>query len=62
MKTWMLVLLTWFGDVDTKTQEIPVADLRDCNRQIALYEKEWADAPKEFVSVMYCKQGKIHYD
>ena len=43
-------------------QDVPVDDLRDCNRQIAHYEQEWAGAPKEFVSVMYCAQGQIHYD
>ncbi len=59
---WKLVLLTWFGSVPQMVQDIPADDLRDCERQIAHYEQEWADAPKEFVSVMYCTQGKIHYD
>jgi len=59
---WKLVLLTWLGSVPKMVQDIPVDDLRDCNRQIAHYEQEWVDAPKEFVSVMYCTKGKVQYD
>ena len=56
--TWILILMTWYGTIAPMTQDIPVRDEANCRRIEANLERDWKEAPKEFVYIIVCRSDK----
>ena len=55
---WILILMTWYGDVPPMTQDIEVKNEVTCERMVENLRRDWKDAPREFVYITDCREAE----
>ena len=55
---WLMILMTWYGDVPSMTQDFEYKDEAACERAEAKHRRDWEDAPREFVYIIDCREKK----
>ena len=57
---YLFILITWLGSTAPFTQDIPMRNETECLEMKARLEKGWEDAPKEFGSVIVCRENPLY--